>query len=274
MQEVRLARLHGVLVRPELRQPFDDKALEQRERVAPCDRQREAIDGAPASLPARDLRHHVAGEGVGFDEQTRRRGTRLGPRLAIVGVEVPGATARGAVGLHQHAVGAAQLAIEPLHAQFLAALRPVFEHGAWRNEARIFAALERDAECGEAWGDAAQLLEQLPLPRFRADDATCAVLARGVHDRVLVRGSHAMVHHVTGCTQPGGEVAQRTEDQHQLLPMPRQFGALGHRLDEEHDHIGAGCTRNARHGAGALPWCDEGDGRSGGTCHVEVHAVS
>ena len=140
MQEA-LAENHSVLMVAEFRQMVADEDVERLQRLRPRDRPAEGFEIAEmAGKAAGDEIENLARDRIGGEARRRLRAEALGRRLAVLGVEVP-APADGLVAVHEHAVRPPHLAIEELHPQPRAALRPAREIGPCREESPVLAQL-------------------------------------------------------------------------------------------------------------------------------------
>ena len=186
-------------------------------------------------------RHHVAGYVVRLEAAAlgERCGLRQG--LAVVVVEIPLAALR-LIARHEEARGTAHLAVEELHAKFLAALGPQGKAGRRGEEAVITADVR------------APFLHHLghaPFARFGDGDLRRLVTLHGaLHfggERPRVR--RIIERHIIDAKPLAAklfrEVAHGGEDQRQLLLVMIHVGGFFHHLHHQH-HVSLGVTLERR----------------------------
>ena len=138
MEQIVLARDHRVLIGAEALNAFGEESiggllgLVARHRPAECIERSEMV-AEPASDQLDDLLCH----GIGFELGPFGRGKPVLWRLAVLAVVIPRAAFGLAVLGHEQPGLAPHLAVEELHPQFLAVLRPVVEFGLAADEAVV-----------------------------------------------------------------------------------------------------------------------------------------
>ena len=264
-----------VFVRPEFGQALSYEALKPLLGVGARNRQRKRIHTAPTSTPARHTRHDCARDLVWCGGESLRHRATCGPRLPIVGVKIPRAAGWFAVRLNQHGMLAAHFAIEPLHAEFLPLGGPLRELASGCQKAAVLAQHERDVLLLQLRTRALQLVHHVLLAPFCGDDTRSAKLTRRSRQPRGIRFGAPIRDAVAGPFECVDEVAHGREHQHELLPMPWERCALGHRFQQHNHDIVPGVARDVGDGAGALPRRHEGK-RDGALCsrsHADQRAT-
>ncbi len=235
-----LALPHRVLVLPEQRQPLCDERIQRGVGLRRGQRPVERIEAAGMCPEARlDQRQHPTRDVVRRERRRSRQQARPFPaeRLAVVGVVVPRTAGRLAVVIEQHALAPAQPAVEVLHAQRLAALRPRGELARLAQEVRVGSLRPRDAGIRHR---ARQRLRQSPLAWHNRHHALWPQRSEVGGKRVVQRCVGVLVqrpvrHAVAACTQRIAEMPHRRQEHRDaclgapdLGRLVRDLGHPGH----------------------------------------------
>ena len=195
------------------------------------------------------------------------RGRVARPFLAVVRVEVPHSADGRVVGVDQHAVAAAHVAVEELHARHLGreALR---EFGTLGQE--VLAADHRMRQGQRLRGFVQQALHP-PLVGLHALEARCAAFGRHLRQvggeglAVVGVADLQVAHPVAGGLQRGGKGAHRSEDRQHLLRVVAHVVGLAAHLHHQVEHVGA---RDVEPGMGGVELVAEDEAEGGHACSL------
>ena len=256
MEQVVLARYHRVLIGAEAFDPLGEESiggllgLVTRDRPAQCIERSEMV-AEPVSDQLDDLlRHAIGGEFRAFG-----RGKPVLWRLAVLAVVIPLAARRFAVILHQQSGLAPHLAIEELHPQFLAVVRPGIELGLRADEAVVAQDLDFT---GELVRPLLHVLPHAPLACLdHADEARVVPFDRtcefaGEAPRIVGIVELRVIDRPPRIAQFLREMAHSGENQRDLLLVVADIGRLVPHLHHEDDAIVLGAPAQAGKVAGQL----------------------
>ena len=212
-----------------------------------------------------DLLRH----GVRFELGAFRGGEPILGRLAVLAIVIP----RAAFGLaalgHEQPGLAPHLAVEELHPQFLAVLRPVVELGLGADEAVVAQDLDR---AGELVRPLLHVLPHAPLTRLDHADQPRAVPFDRARDlageaaRILQIAKFGVVDAPSRIAQFRGEMAHGGKDQRDLLLVVADIGRLVPHLHHQDDGIVLGAPAQAGKVAGQLVAEDGHENGAGHGC--------
>ena len=256
MEQIVLARDHRVLIGAETFYPLGEKGIGGLSGLL-------ARDG-PAELPERaemvgepslDQLDDLLRYGIGFELGPFGGGQPLLGRLAVLAVVIPRAAFGLAVLGHEQPGLAPHLAVEELHPEFLAVLRPVVEFGLAADEAVV---AQDFYFAGELVRPLLHVLPHAPLACLDNADETRLVPFDRARDLAgeaagIVRiAKFGVVDAPSRIAQFLGEMAHGGKDQRDLLLVVADIGRLVPHLHHQDDAIVLGAPAQAGKVAGQL----------------------